>query len=109
MTTQATSPLTQTDSATPIVQQCNNVNQWNARYSPLTFEERIEQFYKDFGDKKILLTSSFGTSSVLLLHWVSQANQSQKVHFVDTTYHFPETLDYKNQLAADLRARSFRK
>jgi len=102
MTTQISSAHAQTDSATPLITLRQNVDYWNARYLPLTFAERIEQFYKDFGNKKILLTSSFGTSSVLLLYWVSQIRQEQTVHFVDTTYHFPETLDYKNQLAADL-------
>ena len=95
---------TRTQTAPASKQKINklNVNYWNARYLPLTFSERIDQFYKDFGDQKILLTSSFGTSSVLLLKLVSHSRPEQPVHFIDTTYHFPETIDYKNQLAADL-------
>ena len=93
-------PQTKTKSTTTIKIDRSSVNYWNARYLPLTFAERIDQFYKDFGDKKILLTSSFGTSSVLLLKLISQSRPEQPIHFIDTTYHFPETIDYKNQLAA---------
>lgn len=102
MTTAMIASQTRTDSATPLSTLRKNVDYWNARYLPLTFAERIEQFYKDFGNKKILLTSSFGTSSMLLLYWVSQSKQDQVVHFVDTTFHFPETLAYKQEVSTAL-------
>ena len=67
----------------------------NDIFTPLNFEARIKLLYKYFKNDEVLFTSSFGTSSVFLLHLVSQINSQQKVHFINTTYHFPETLEYK--------------
>src|ERR1051326_1503554 len=68
----------------------------NTRYGPLTPEQRITELYKDFS--KVLFTSSFGTTAVYLLHLFSKQRPGEKVYFLDTTYHFPETLAYKNEL-----------
>lgn len=68
----------------------------NEKYKKLTPSERIAEVYKDFDT--ILLTSSFGTTSALLLDLFKKVNPEQKVHFIDTTYHFPETLAYKEDL-----------
>lgn len=99
MTTRTAAQQQAQNSKTQKVLNYSNVNYWNGRYMELSFAERIEQFYKDFGNKKILMTSSFGTSSALLLYWIAQLRPSQLVHFIDTTYHFQETIDYKNQLS----------
>jgi phosphoadenosine phosphosulfate reductase len=71
----------------------------NDIFVPLTFEERIRSLYKYFDEKDVLFTSSFGTRSAFLLYFVSDIRPTQKVHFIDTTYHFPETLAYKETLA----------
>jgi phosphoadenosine phosphosulfate reductase len=68
----------------------------NKKYLPLTPEVRINELYKDFS--KILFTSSFGTTSAFLLHLFNKINKKQVVYFLDTTYHFNETLEYKNRL-----------
>ena len=68
----------------------------NKRYLPLTPEARIQQLYKDF--KKVLFTSSFGTTSGYLLHLFHKIKQDQTVYFLDTTYHFNETIEYKEDL-----------
>lgn len=68
----------------------------NKKYTSLSPEERIKELYKDFD--KILFTSSFGTTAAFLLHLFNRVNPKQKVHFLDTTYHFNETLTYKQQL-----------
>lgn len=73
-----------------------NVEELNKKYISLSPEERIIELYKDFN--KILFTSSFGTTSVFLLHIFNKINSNQMVHFLDTTYHFNETLEYKNRL-----------
>ena len=70
----------------------------NEIFTPLTFEERIKRLYEFFPEKEVLFTSSFGTKSVYMLHLLHKVRPSQKVHFIDTTYHFPETLMYKEQL-----------
>lgn len=73
-----------------------DLGELNKRYAPLTPEQRIGELYKDFS--KVLCTSSFGTTAVYLLHLFSRVKPGEKIHFLDTTYHFPETLAYKRQL-----------
>jgi phosphoadenosine phosphosulfate reductase len=43
-------------------------------------------------------TSSFQTQSVALLHLISRVRPDLPVIFLDTGYHFPETLAYRDQL-----------
>lgn len=69
----------------------------NEKYIKLTPEERIKEIYNDFDD--ILLSSSFGTTAVFQLYLFYKAGVNQPVHFIDTTYHFKETLDYKEKLS----------
>lgn len=69
------------------------------KYQPLSPEERIRELYKDFNS--ILLTSSFGTTSIYLLHLFQKVNPTETIYFLDTTYHFPETIVYKNSLAQE--------
>ncbi len=72
----------------------------NTRHEQMTVEERIISVYADF--EKVLFTSSFGTSAAILLHLVSKLKPDQKVHFIDTTYHFAETIAYRDQLTEQL-------
>lgn len=73
-----------------------NLEELNAKYTGMKPEERVAELYKDFN--KVLFTSSFGTSAAILLHMFSKINPEQTVHFIDTTYHFQETIEYKDQL-----------
>ena len=77
-----------------------NLESLNDIFRPLTYAERIEKLYDFFPQDDILVTSSFGTRSAFLLHTLSQIRPNQKIHFIDTTYHFPETMAYKNTLAS---------
>ena len=70
----------------------------NDIFEPLTYQERIALLYKYFDEDEVLYTSSFGTKSVFLLYWISKIRPTQTVHFIDTTYHFKETISYKEQL-----------
>ena len=47
---------------------------------------------------RIALSSSFGPESGVLLHMVSRIDPSIPVLFLETGYHFPETLEYKEAL-----------
>lgn len=47
---------------------------------------------------KALVTTSFGTTSILLLHVISRVKPDFPVHFIDTGYLFDETLAYKEEL-----------
>ena len=75
-----------------------NLEFFNNHYKPLTPKERLQELYKHYPDDKILFTSSFGTTSVILLHMISQVRPEQKIYFIDTGYHFDETIAYRNQL-----------
>ena len=73
-----------------------DLNFLNEKYKKLSPDERVKEIYNDFD--KILLTSSFGTTAVYQLYLFYKNGIDQPVHFIDTTYHFPETLDYKEKL-----------
>jgi len=74
------------------------VDTYNLLFEPLSYERRLKFLYRFFKPEEVLVTSSFGTRSVFLLHLLSKIRPDQKVHFIDTTYHFPETIAYKKQL-----------
>lgn len=79
-----------------------NLNELNQGYQPLSFQERLDKLFNDYPEDKILVTSSFGTTSMALLHLLSKVRPGHPVHFIDTSYHFPETLAYRDQLVSDL-------
>lgn len=74
------------------------IEQLNEQFTPLSFEARIRKLYALFSEKEVLFTSSFGTSSAFLLSLISRIQPEQQVYFLDTTYHFRETLAYKAEL-----------
>lgn len=62
--------------------------------------ESIKEYilrYKSEG-KKMFTTSSFQTHSVVLLHMLSYIDQTIPIYFINTGYHFPETIQYKDDL-----------
>lgn len=70
----------------------------NKKYKPLSPTERIKELYHDFDVAEVMLTSSFAATSALFLKLFSEANKLQKIFFIDTGYHFDETLAYKQKL-----------
>lgn len=91
------------------------IRELNEAYAPLHFEERIRRLYEDFSAEKVLVTSSFAATSAYFLHIISRIRPDQLVHFIDTGYHFAETLAYKQFLidsfglkVADLRAEDWK-
>lgn len=87
----------------------------NERYLPLGFEERLRQLYLDFEPDKVMVTSSFAATSAYFLHIVSRSRPEQVIHFIDTGYHFPETVAYRQYLidlfhlkVADVRAEDWK-
>jgi phosphoadenosine phosphosulfate reductase len=70
----------------------------NRAYARLNFEERIRELYNDFDPDKVLVTSSFAATSAYFLHIVSRIRPNQTITFIDTGFHFPETLRYKEYL-----------
>ncbi len=70
----------------------------NKKYKPLSATARIKQLYKDFDVAEVMLTSSFAATSAFLLKLFSEINTHQTVFFIDTGYHFEDTLKYKKAL-----------
>ena len=54
--------------------------------------------YKEKG-LKLFATSSFQTQSTVLLHILSGIDNTIPIYFLNTGFHFTETLDYKKQIA----------
>lgn len=77
----------------------------NQRYHKLTPEERVKQLYQDFSTDDVMLTSSFAANSAFLLHLFSTTYPEQKVYFIDTGFHFMDTLEYKSKLARQYNLR----
>lgn len=74
------------------------VAELNAAYAPLSFDQRIRRLYEDFDPAKVLVTSSFAATSAYFLHIISRIRPEQVIHFIDTGYHFPQTLEYRQYL-----------
>ena len=66
------------------------------QYSPYDYRERLVRLFREFD--RVLVTSSFGTSSVILLHHLKEICPGHPIHFIDTRYHFEETYAYVEQL-----------
>ena len=65
----------------------------------MTFEQIKDkiQGYLD-GGKRIFTSSSFQTHSIPLLHIISRIENSIPVYFLNTGYHFPETIEFRDQI-----------
>ncbi len=68
----------------------------NRSLSSKLVDARVAQVFNTF--EKVLVTSSFGTTSSVLLHILSRVKPGYPVYFIDTGYHFEETLAYKEKL-----------
>lgn len=65
----------------------------------MEFEEikdRIFQYSHE--GKRIFTTSSFQTHSLVLLHIISRVDRNIPVFFINTGYHFSETITFKNYI-----------
>ncbi len=79
-----------------------SVDELNEIFTPLDFTTRLKTLFELYDENQILLTSSFGTKSVFLLHLIHQHKPKQQIHFINTTYHFDETIAYKDLLIEKL-------
>ncbi len=78
-----------------------NKEKVNSSLAPKIVDARVTQIFNTFN--KVLVTSSFGTTSAVLLHIISRVKPSCPVHFINTGYHFEETLAYKDKLSRLLK------
>jgi phosphoadenosine phosphosulfate reductase len=80
-------------------------------FAALSADERIRKAHALFG-RELIATTSFGRDAGLLLHHLHRLEIPVRVFFIDTSFHFRETLEYRDTLVSayrlDLReARSF--
>jgi|SRR5690625_4284463 len=73
-----------------------NKEKVNRSLSAKIVDARVAQIFNSF--ESVLVTSSFGTTSAVLLHLVSRIKPECPIYFIDTGYHFEETLSYKKRL-----------
>lgn len=65
----------------------------------MTFEEirdKIAEYRKQ--EKSLFTTSSFQSHSLVLLHILSRIDKTIPVYFINTGYHFPETVRFRDQV-----------
>ncbi len=77
------------------------MNQLNNQYvenvvkqlSDASLDDILEWTFETFGDD-VAMTTAFGYSGVFLLHHILRYKPDMAVYFIDTGYHFPETLEF---------------
>ncbi len=80
----------------------------SALYAQLDAPAALERaLRRDFAGR-VALVSSFGADSAVLLHLVSGIDRDTPVLFLDTGFHFAETLEYRATLVAQLGLRAVR-
>ena len=75
-----------------------DIEELNRIYQPLNPIQRLRKVFGDFDHEDILVTSSFGTTSGILMGMVSKAAPGHPIHFIDTTFCFNKTISYKQTL-----------
>ena len=73
-----------------------------ADFKKYSIEERVRWVFDHFAEDEILMTSSFGSSSALLLHLIHKISPNHPIYFLNTGFHFEETKAYKEKLQAQL-------
>jgi phosphoadenosine phosphosulfate reductase len=77
-----------------------NIEELNSQLKGLEPSMILKWAWEKFSPN-IVATSSFQTQSVPLLHMVSLAVPDLPILFLDTGFHFPETLFFRDQLAEE--------
>lgn len=72
------------------------------RLERLSATDRIRWAAETFGDK-LILSTSFGIQSAVMLHLVTEVVPEIPVVFIDTGYLFPETYTFADQLTRRLK------
>ncbi|OFX73073.1 MAG: phosphoadenosine phosphosulfate reductase [Bacteroidetes bacterium GWE2_29_8] len=63
----------------------------------IRIKDKIEHFKSE--NKKLFLTSSFQGYSIVLIHIISSIDKNIPIYFINTGYHFVETLTYRDNIA----------
>lgn len=65
--------------------------------------QKLKQYINRYQEekKKYFITSSFQSHSLVLLHMLSRIDSNIPVIFINTGYHFPETIDFRDQVMSE--------
>ncbi len=74
----------------------------NKDFEGLGAADRLTKVFEAFDSDKVLMTSSFGATSIILLHMLSKVKPEHPIYFIDTGYLFDETRRYKEELTKRL-------
>lgn len=85
------------DSVTLLAQDLDILNKEYLHMHP---EERLAAVFQDFDN--VLITSSFGSTSLILLDMLAKVRPGHPVWFINTGFHFEQTLRYKELIAERL-------
>lgn len=74
----------------------------NVRFADTPTKDMLAAVLAEGLAGRIAAVSSFGAESAVLLHLIASVDPSVPVLFLDTGKHFPETLAYRDEIAARL-------
>ena len=91
----------------PAVSEAASLDTLNDQLEGKSADSILRWVRQTFGEE-IVATSSFQTQSLPLLHLISQTLPDTPIIFLDTGFHFPETLQFRDRVAEhlDLNVRS---
>jgi len=69
-------------------------------FESLSVPKRIERAYKEFG-VNLIMTTAFGYGGIVLISFVKDTIPDLPIYFIDTGYHFKETLQLADKLEKD--------
>jgi phosphoadenosine phosphosulfate reductase len=80
--------------------------EFHSNYNHLEAEKLIEAANKFFSDGSLVSFSSFGSYSSLMLDMVAKVNNNLPILFLETGKHFPETLEFVEQVKTSLNLKN---
>lgn len=79
------------------VKEQRDLERENQVWENLSAEERVKWAWEEFG-KGLVMSTSFGVQSAVLLHMVNAVSKDIPILFIDTGYHFTETYQFAEML-----------
>lgn len=77
--------------------ESTNIDKLNERFKDSSPHQIIKWCMKEFDDN-IAMTSSFQISGIVLIDIIRKYKPDFPVYFIDTRFHFQETIDFRNLL-----------
>lgn len=76
----------------------DNTKELNKEFEPLSYQERLERLFSYYASDEILITTSLGSTSAILLHILSKVNPNHPIYLINTGYLFEETIQYRDRI-----------